>query len=45
MSSGLQRALAWSGVAFVLLLFAALIVAGLLPPMSPLRTADEVAEF
>lgn len=45
MTPAVQRTFAWSGVAFVVLLFAALIVAGLLPPMSPMRTADEVAEF
>lgn len=45
MSPALQRSLAWSGVGFVLLLFAALVIAGLLPPMPPRRTADDVAEF
>jgi hypothetical protein len=45
MTSGLQRTFAWSGIAFVLLLFAALIVTGLLPPMSPMRSAGDVAEF
>jgi hypothetical protein len=37
--------MALSGAAFVLLLFPAIIMIGLLPPMSPLRTADEVAQF
>lgn len=45
MSPVAQRAFAWSGVVFVLLLFSALIATGLFPPMSPTRTADEVAEF
>lgn len=45
MTPALQRTLAWSGAGFVLLLFPAMIMIGLLPPMSPLRTAEEVAVF
>jgi hypothetical protein len=37
--------MALCGAAFVLLLFPAIIMTGLLPPMSPMRTAAEVAEF
>lgn len=45
MTPAVQRTMAWSGAAFVLLLFPAIIMIGLLPPMSPMRTADEVARF
>ena len=45
MTPAVQRTMAWSGAAFVLLLFPAIIMIGLLPPMSPMRTADEVAHF
>lgn len=37
--------MALSGAAFVLLLFPAIIMIGLLPPMSPMRTAEQVAQF
>lgn len=45
MTSTLQRTLAWSGAAFVLLLFPGIIMTGLLPPISPTKTATEVAQF
>lgn len=45
MTPSLQRGMAWCGAAFILLLFPALLMAGLLPPMPPSRTAEEVAEF
>jgi hypothetical protein len=37
--------MAWCGVAFVLLLFPGFLMVGLLPPVSPMRTADEIAQF
>jgi hypothetical protein len=45
MTQGVQRTMAACGAAFVLLLFPAIIIVGLLPPISPLRTAIEVAHF
>lgn len=45
MTRGIERAMALSGAAFVLLLFPAIIMTGLLPPMSPMRTAQQVADF
>jgi hypothetical protein len=45
MTTGIQKTLAWSGAAFVLLLFPGIIMTGLLPPIAPTRTADEVAQF
>jgi hypothetical protein len=45
LTPALQRTFAWCGAGFVLLLFPAIIMTGLLPPMSPMRSADEVAEF
>ncbi len=45
MTIALQKTMAVCGALFVLLLFPAMIMIGLLPPMSPLRTAVEVAEF
>lgn len=45
MTPTVQRTMAWSGAAFVLLLFPAIVMIGLLPPMSPTRTAAEVAQF
>ncbi|MBB3754035.1 hypothetical protein FHT44_006557 [Mycolicibacterium sp. BK634] len=45
MTREIQRTMAICGVAFVLLLFPSIIMIGLLPPMSPLRTADQVAQF
>jgi hypothetical protein len=41
----LQRTFAWSAAGFVVLLFGAMLMIGLIPPMSPLRTAEEVAAF
>ncbi|WP_179467908.1 hypothetical protein [Mycolicibacterium vinylchloridicum] len=45
MTREIQRTMAICGAAFVLLLFPSIIMIGLLPPMSPLRTADQVAQF
>lgn len=45
MTREIQRTMAVCGAAFVLLLFPAIIMIGLLPPMSPLRTAEQVAQF
>jgi hypothetical protein len=45
MTPGIQKTMALSGAAFVLLLFPAMIMIGLLPPISPMRTANEIAEF
>lgn len=45
MTPAVQRTMAWSGAAFVLLLFPAIIMTGLLPPLSPMKTAAEVAQF
>ena len=45
MGTGLQKSLAWCGVAFVLVLFPGLVMAGLLPPIPPTRTAEQVAQF
>lgn len=45
MTPALQRTLAWCGAGFVLLLFPSIIMIGLLPPMSPTRSADDVAVF
>ena len=45
MTREIQRTMAVCGAAFVLLLFPAIIMIGLLPPMSPLQTADQVAQF
>jgi hypothetical protein len=45
MTQGVQRTMAACGAAFVLLLFPAIIIVGLLPPISPMRTAAEVAQF
>lgn len=45
MTTGMQKTLAWSGTAFVLLLFPGIIMTGLLPPIAPTRTAAEVAQF
>jgi hypothetical protein len=44
-STGLQRTFAWSGTAFVLIIFPAIIIAGLLPPIAPTRSAAEIAQF
>jgi hypothetical protein len=45
MTQGIQKTMAISGAAFVLLLFPAIIIAGLLPPVSPMRNANEIAQF
>ena len=45
MTRDIQRTMALCGAAFVLLLFPAIIMTGLLPPMSPMRTAEQVAQF
>jgi hypothetical protein len=45
MTPAIQRTMAWCGVAFVLLLFPGFLMVGLLPPVSPMRTADEIAQF
>lgn len=45
MTTGMQKTLAWSGVAFVLMLFPGLLMAGMLPPFAPSRTAEQVAQF
>ena len=45
MTPGIQKTMAISGAAFVLLLFPAIIMMGLLPPVSPLRNANEIAQF
>ena len=45
MTTGMQKVLAWSGTAFVLLLFPGIIMTGLLPPIAPTKTAAEVAQF
>jgi hypothetical protein len=45
MTPAVQRTMAWSGVLFVLLLFPAIIMTGLLPPISPMKSTDEVARL
>jgi hypothetical protein len=45
MTPGIQKTMAFSGAAFVLLLFPAMLMIGLLPPISPMRNADEIAQF
>ncbi|WAJ43432.1 hypothetical protein OK015_19755 [Mycobacterium sp. Aquia_216] len=45
MTQGIQKTMAFCGVAFVLLLFPAIIMIGLLPPVSPMRNAAEIAQF
>lgn len=45
MTPGMQKAMAFSGAAFVLLFFPSMLMVGLLPPISPMRTATEVAHF
>jgi hypothetical protein len=45
MTRGVERTMAISGAAFALLLFPAILMTGLLPPMSPMKTADQVAQF
>jgi hypothetical protein len=45
MTPGIQKTMAFIGAAFVLLLFPAMLMIGLLPPISPMRNADEIAQF
>src|SRR6516165_1457053 len=45
MTPGIQKTMAISGAAFVLLMFPAIIMTGLLPPVSPMRNANEIAQF
>jgi hypothetical protein len=45
MTQGIQKTMAISGAVFVLLLFPAIIMTGLLPPISPMRNANEIAHF
>lgn len=45
MTPAVQRTMAWSGAAFVALLFPAIVMVGLLPPVSPMKTAAEIAQF
>ena len=45
MTQGIQKTMAISGAVFVLLLFPAMIMIGLLPPISPMRDANEIAQF
>jgi hypothetical protein len=45
MTVGLQKAMAWCGAAFVVVVFSGFLLAGLIPPIAPTRTADEVAQF
>ena len=45
MTPGIQKTMAISGAAFVLLLFPAMLMIGLLPPISPMRNANEIAQF
>lgn len=41
----LMRALTWSGPAFVVILFGAMLPSGLLPPPSPAASAADIAKF
>lgn len=45
MTPGMQKTMAISGMLFVLTLFPAMLMIGLLPPISPMRNAEEVARF
>jgi hypothetical protein len=45
MTSGIQKTMAFCGAAFVLLLFPAMLMIGVLPPISPMRNAEEIAHF
>lgn len=45
MTPAMQKTMAFCGVAFVLLLFPAMLMIGLLPPISPMRHAGEIAQF
>lgn len=45
MTPGIQKVMAWSGTAFLILLFGGCIIAGLLPPPAPSETAEQAAQF
>lgn len=45
MTPAIQRTMAWCGVGYAVTAGAASIMIGLLPPVSPMRTAAEVAQF
>lgn len=45
MTVGLQKTMAWSGTAFVVLVFTGFLMTGLIPPIAPTKTADQVAQF
>jgi hypothetical protein len=45
MTVGLQKTMAWSGAAFVVLVFTGFLLTGLIPPIAPTKTAEEVAQF
>jgi hypothetical protein len=45
MTTGMQKTMAWSGIAFLLLLFGSMFMIGLLPPFPPSSTAAEAAAF
>lgn len=45
MNSKIQMACAWCGPAFALVFFAGFLIAGLIPPPSPGRSAEQVAAF
>lgn len=45
MSLTMQRVFAWSGSAYVLILFPAALMAGMIPPISPSLSAPEIAAF
>jgi len=45
MTPGIQKTMAFSGAVFVLLLFPAMLMIGVLPPISPMRNATEIAQF
>ncbi len=45
MTVGLQKTMAWSGAAFVVLVFTGFLMTGLIPPLAPTKTAGEVAQF
>ncbi len=45
MTPGMQKTMAICGAAFVLCLFPAMLMIGLLPPISPMRDANQIAQF
>lgn len=45
MTQGMQKTMVLCGVAFIFLVFPSFVMTGLLPPISPLHNADEVAHF